>query len=120
MYIQKCIQLKNEYQDCKIINIDGYFVQCVDANKVAYIEVIFQEGNSQQILNLEATTTSACAKFLCPIAGETEIIYHTYRMGKTIQLTQFSLNIANARTVHKLQGRSLENLLVSNWSYATN
>ena len=40
-------------------------------------------------------------------------------MRKNIQLIQFSLNIANARTVHKLQGISLQNLLVSNLSYTS-
>ena len=33
-----------------------------------------------------------------------------------LKLEQFPLNIANARTVHKLQGRTLENLVISNWS----
>ena len=42
------------------------------------------------------------------------------RRAKQIQISQFPLNVADARTVHKLQGKSLENLLVSNWSYTTN
>ena len=42
------------------------------------------------------------------------------RRPKLVQLSQFPFNVANARTVHKLQGRSLENLMVSNWSYTTN
>ena len=41
-------------------------------------------------------------------------------MTKRVQISQFPLNIADARTVHKLQGRSLNNLLVSNWSYTPN
>jgi len=41
-------------------------------------------------------------------------------MTKQIQLTQFPLNIANARTVHKLKGRSVDNLMISNWSYTSN
>ena len=42
------------------------------------------------------------------------------RITKRVQISQFPLNIANARTVHKLQGQSLNNLLVSNWSYTPN
>ena len=32
-----------------------------------------------------------------------------------IQFWQFPLNISNARTVHKLQGRSIDNLVVSSF-----
>jgi len=42
------------------------------------------------------------------------------RRAKIIQLSQFPFNVANARTVHKLQGKSLENLMVSNWSHTVN
>ena len=32
----------------------------------------------------------------------------------------FPLNIANARTIHKLQGRSLESVVISSWKYNDN
>ena len=32
----------------------------------------------------------------------------------------FQLNIANSRTVHKLQGRSIKNLVISVWDYTGN
>ena len=66
------------------------------------------------------TTTTARAVFPCPTAFDTKISNDTTRMSKNIKLTQFPINIADARTVHKLQERSLENLLVSNWSYTSN
>ena len=50
-------------------------------------------------------------------AGKTGSIQ---RRQKQIQLFQFPMNVADATTVHKLQGKSLESLLVSNWSYTTN
>ena len=54
----------------------------------------------------------------------TEIFNHNNRncqkSGKTIQSLQFPLNIANARTGHKSQGKSLENVFVSNWLHTTN
>ena len=37
-----------------------------------------------------------------------------------IQFWQFPLNISNARTVHKLQGRSIDNLVVSSFDYTDN
>ena len=40
--------------------------------------------------------------------------------GTKIQFVQFPLNISNARTVHKLQGRSIDNLMVSSFDYTDN
>ena len=43
------------------------------------------------------------------------------RAAKQIQISHFPLYLGDTRTVHhKLQGKSLENLLVSNWSYTPN
>ena len=47
----------------------------------------------------------------------TSILTAPERAFKSIQLIQFPFNIANATTIHKLQGRSINNLMVSNWSY---
>jgi hypothetical protein len=116
----KSIKLKNGFQDCDIIKIDGYYVRCVDADMVDYMEVILTENNAQKVLELKPTKCTAQADFPCPTAFETEITHKTTRMKKRIQLRQFPINIANARTVHKLQGRSIENLFVSTWSYTSN
>ena len=83
------------------------------------MEVILQEGNSGKVLKLEPTTATVRAVFPCPTVCDNQISNQTTRMGKNIQLTQFPINIANARTVHKLQGRLLDNVLVSNWSYTS-
>ena len=40
--------------------------------------------------------------------------------GTRIQFVQFPLNISSARTVHKLQGRSIDNLMVSSFDYTDN
>jgi hypothetical protein len=37
-----------------------------------------------------------------------------------IKLTQFPVVCANARTVHKLQGRSIKNLFINSFSYVGN
>ena len=43
----KCVKLKNGYQDCEVINIDGYFVRCGSCDKVQYMEVELLDGSSQ-------------------------------------------------------------------------
>ena len=90
------------------------------AQNVEYVEVVLQDGNSIKNLKLQTVTSTAGARFPCPTGNETKITVGTARMTKRIQISQFPLNIANARTVHKLQGQSLNNLLVSNWSYTPN
>lgn len=115
-----CVKLKCGYQDCETVNIDRYYVCCINADKVEYIEVKLEEGSPEKILKLQPVETSAFAFFPVPTGFETEVYtYQTDRMTKKIQLTQFPVNIATARTVHKLQGRSLQNLFVSSWSYTT-
>jgi hypothetical protein len=37
-----------------------------------------------------------------------------------MRMTQFPVNVANARTVHKLQGRSIENMVLSTLDYTDN
>ena len=64
--------------------------------------------------------TSAEAEFFNP----ENIIAHCMNIPQKrkvrIQLSQFPVNVADARTVHKLQGKSLQNLFVSNWSCKPN
>ena len=117
----KSVKLKKGIEDCSIVNINGYFVRCVEASTLDHVEVIL-EGNpsGQGIRRIELCTRIAKGKFSDPgsiIEGRREI--HT-RKEKRLQLSQFPFNVANARTVHKLQGKSLEKLLISNWSYTVN
>jgi len=48
------------------------------------------------------------------------ITKQTTRIWRKIKFQQFPINVANARTVHKLQGRSIQNIVVSNWDYTGN
>ena len=57
----------------------------------------------------------------CSFLWEQKAGINLLRMTKCVQISQlFPLNIANTSTLHKLQGQSLNNLLVSNWSYTPN
>ena len=116
----RSVKLKHGFEDCFIINMDGHYVRCVEASNVEHIEVMLEGDHCEDnIRRIEISKTSAKAMFPDPediLSGSTKI---PQRRQKQIQLSQFPLNIADARTVHKLQGKSLHNLLVSNWSHTT-
>ena len=86
-----------------------------------YIEVTLEEGSSREHAR-EIEASKLAAKAVFPI--KTEIFNpdacNCQKSGKTIQSLQFPSNIANARTGHESQGKSLENMFVSNWSHTTN
>jgi hypothetical protein len=44
----------------------------------------------------------------------------TLRLRRNIRMEQFPVNTANARTIHKLQGRSLATVLIHSWDYTGN
>ena len=52
--------------------------------------------------------------------GEEFIGKQTPRLRRRISLTQFPVVCANARTVHKLQGRSITDLVISAWDWSGN
>jgi hypothetical protein len=110
-------------QDITYVNIDGYYVRCVDASNIRYLVLELQEnkkeGDQPKEIRLQVQTTAAKAHVPIP-TFESAITSRTNRQHIKIKLTQFPLNIANARTVHKLQGRSLENLFLSTLDYTDN
>ena len=53
------------------------------------------------------------------VVTEPYIVVVIYKFG-AIKFNQFPINVANARTVHKLQGQSIKNLVVSTWNYTGN
>ena len=116
----KCLKLKNGHQDCNTIKIDGYYVRCVSVSNVEYIELQLMEGEHNKTIRLTPITGTAIAKFPDPMDLKTGTDNKCKRLSKRIQLIQFPINYANARTTHKLQGKSLESVMVSTWSYTIN
>ena len=49
-----------------------------------------------------------------------KITHTTHRHSTKIKFKQFPLNVAHARTVHKLQGKSIKHLVISTWDYTDN
>ena len=71
-----------------------------------------------RIVQLKARTVNPHAQV--PIAYEGSIDRNTTRLNKKISMRTFPVVCANARTVHKLQGRSIKKMVVSSWDYRGN
>ena len=101
-----------------IQNTDGYYVNCVKAENVEYIALELK-CNTLRTIHLEPKCYTARAKIPAPIM-ESTTTHKTERMFATMKLVQFPINIANAITVHKLQGQSINNLVTFTWDYTGN
>ena len=102
--------------------IDGYYVYCVQAQDLEAIQVEMKDGNhdknNPKIVNLKAVGSTATALF--PMAIEENITNMTSRNRRNIKFQQFPVNIADAITVHKLQGKTVHYILISTWDYTGN
>ena len=110
------IKLKRGYQDVFKINIDGYYIYCVEAKDVEYLELKLESG---KLIKLEATKMTADVQFPDTVDGF-EINHRTPRTTHKFKLLQFPAITCNAITVHKLQGRSLDCIVASDWYYGPN
>ncbi|KAG7349075.1 PIF1-like helicase [Nitzschia inconspicua] len=111
-------------KDFETIIIDGYHVNCVSITQVDSLLVNMLDsckgGNKETIIELTVSpkVIYASAKFPVPFTGP--ITKNSMRTRRRISFEQFPVNCANARTVHKLQGRSIHHLVVSAWDYTDN
>ena len=106
--IFKGLKLKDPKKTMECINIDGYFVNCVEADDIEYMEVELLEHKKEnkpgEIKNitpqkgrsLQASIT--IPKYVSPFDHKSK-----NTAGTKIQCVEFPLNISNAITVHKLQ-----------------
>ena len=76
------------------------------------------DPNNPRITQLPMLSVTACVQFPIPYDGP--ITRLTKRIWRKIKFNQFPVNVADARTVHKLQGRSLKSMVISSWSYVGN
>ena len=102
--------------------IDGFYVRCIEASAVKYLVVEMIDGNrnneSPKIVHLQSEKITTSVHF--PIPWDGHIQKSTKRIWRRVKFEQFLINIANTRTVHKLQGRSITNLVISTWNYTGN
>ena len=117
------LRLKEGAENCvETILIDGFLVNCVEACHVHSISVEMMDGNHDdnkpKVIELFSHNVTACVHYPLPFDGP--ITKQTKRIWRKMKFEQFPVNVANARTVHKLQGRSIKNIVVSNWDYTGN
>ena len=107
------------------INIDGYYVNCVEANEVEYMVLELQEhkevNQCGELIRVKPRKTNQLIVEI-PIPGAGSPYDHRTERSKytKIKFVQFPINISNARTVHKLRGRTIENLMIASFDYTDN
>ena len=103
------------------IVVDGYHVRCVDANQVSKFRVKMLDGvakNEERIVEIPLTSATCSVAFpnlaVPPKNGK------YVRCKRRMKFKQFPILCANARTCHKLQGQSVDNLFIVSASYVQN
>ena len=108
--------------DLETICIDGYYVRCASESQVDSIQVQVLDGlatdDEVKIVDLKSKTKTVRATVPIPLDGH--VTRQTIRKIRSVRFKQFPLNCANARTIHKLQGRSLHAIVISTWDYTDN
>ena len=114
------MQCENSKELFTPILYDGYHVNTVDASMVEFLVVEMIDGKANKTVTLKAEHVSG-ATVQFPFAWNDPVITsNTKRIRRQIKFCQFPVNIANARTVHKLQGRSLTSVVISTFDYTGN
>jgi hypothetical protein len=109
--------------DLEIIMIDGYYVRCASVTQVEHIVLRNEDGprdsnGNYPLVHLKARQDTCGANYPLPLFGP--VTKHTPRLHQDIKILQFPINISNAVTVHKLQGRTIKHLFVSTYDYRDN
>lgn len=112
----KSIILKDgALENLHLIKIDGYEVNCIDANLVNVIMIEIERPN-QPPTEFSMSPVEMKARVLMPI----ETFGRIEHFDVQISCSQFTFLVNHATTVHKLQGRTLNSLYVANWCYSQN
>jgi hypothetical protein len=110
------------FEDLRKVVIDGYYVWCAHVSQIKCLKLRLLDGlkhkDEIRYTYLEPQKIAGKAHFPIPIYAE--INKATFRMWRSMQMTCFPLNTANARTIHKLQGRTIEAMIINSWDYTGN
>ena len=121
----KGVTLKNSnlFEKLDKIIIDGYYVRCISVEHLhsIQIELIEELDDNQEPTVIDVKPKEYYANVRFPINIDSKITHTTTRpRKKAMKLKQFPVNLASARTVHKLQGQSIKNIFISSWDYTGN
>ena len=103
--------------DLDIIEINGYLVHCVEAKDVHRLLLQLQEP-MEKIIEIKCEERTVTVQFPDVTIEKNNGDY--MRLKRKMKLLQFPVNLAMARTTHKLQGKSLDGVVVAEWSYESN
>jgi hypothetical protein len=97
--------------------VNGFWVNYVNADDVAIIKVVPESDSTKTFILMPEKHSGVRVHFPKPASLATD---DDKRMYITMKMNQFSMNINHATTGHKLQGKSLDQLFISSWSYQRN
>jgi hypothetical protein len=105
--------------DLETIIIDGYYyVRCASVCQIKALRLKMLDGvkeDEEVLIDMElGKALTVRAKLPLPLDGE--IDKSTLRIFRRVSMKQFPVVCANARTCHKLQGRTIENLVISTFA----
>ena len=98
--------------DLKVIKIDKCYIRCANVSQVQCL--VMQIDDSNKVVEIKPKDMNGKAG--APVSLDGTLNRYTRRVWKRIQMKQIPINIENARTVHKLQGKTLKYLVVSLWN----
>ena len=96
------------------VQMHGYWVNSVAAEDVEYLQLEWQDSRFKGWYRIKSTKSTYTVNYPVIEANRKE------RLKTKITLTQFPILINHATTGHKLQGKSMDALVIAEWSKVKN
>ena len=114
--VSKIVLKQGHIRNIKVLTVDKYQVNAIDATSVEYILVEMENPDkTKREIALTATAVKATA-FMSMDTG----LSVSMKYDVPISGYQFTFLVNHATTVHKLQGKTVESLYIVNWCYMQN
>ena len=114
--LKKVLLKRNGITHMTSISIDTYNVNCIESSYIEHLIVEIQSnGTIKREISIDPSDNVCIVNMPMEIYPGSEDRYDTKMM-----MHQFPVLINHATTVHKLQGKTVESLYITNWSYQAN